>query len=180
MNRTDKEAYVQELSARLQRTPFVAFADYRGVTVAEINAVRRRFEAAGMSYVVVKNALAEKAIAGTSMEAVSPMLTGMTGWVFSGEDPVAAAKLLRESLKDFAKTDKFKIKGGYFDGEAWKGEEILKVADLPSREELLASLLATMQEAPRQVLGVIQGPARDLLYLLSNYATKLEEDSKAG
>jgi large subunit ribosomal protein L10 len=67
------------------------------------------------------------------------------------------------------------VRGGYFDGDVIKGDKILAVADLPSKEQLLSTLLATIQEGPRQVLGVIQGPARDLLYVLNNYASKLEE-----
>lgn len=175
MNREAKVAQVEELTARLQAAPFVAIADYRGVSVAEINAFRRSLEAVGVEYRVIKNTLARRAIAGSDMEPMGDKLTGMVGWVISGEDPIAAAKALRDASKDFEKANKFVLLGGYFDGEVLGGPAVTKVADLPGREELLSTLLATLQEGPRQVLGVIQGPARDLMYLLKNYEQKLEE-----
>jgi len=175
MNREQKAEFVDSLSARLKDVPLIALADYRGVTVAEINAFRRSLAEQGMGYSVIKNSLAKRAIAGTPMEGLGEHLTGMTGWVLSGEDPVASAKTLRTLTKDLKKQNKFIIKGGYFDGDTIDGAAIDKVADLPSREELLVMLLRTLQEGPRRVLGVMQAPARDLLYLLKNYESKLEE-----
>lgn len=177
MNYTEKQAYVEDLSTRLKATPLVMLADYRGVTVAEIDALRRSFEAKGIQYEVIKNTLGRRAIAGTDMEGLGEWLTDMTGWVISGDDPIATAKAVRDTIKDLNKAEKFQIKGGYFDGEALDADAIKKVADLPSKEELLVTLLRTIQEGPRQILGVLQAPARDLLYLLKNYETKLAEDA---
>jgi ribosomal protein L10 len=67
-------------------------------------------------------------------------------------------------------------KVGYFDGELVRGKDVVGLADLPSREELLVKLLQTLLAGPRQVMGVIRAPARDLLYLLNNYANKLESE----
>jgi large subunit ribosomal protein L10 len=107
------------------------------------------------------------------MEGLGEHLTGMSGWVLSGEDPVAAAKALRDATKELAKAKTFIVKGGYFDGQTLDPAGVAKVADLPSKEELLSLLLRTLQAGPRQVMGVIRGPARDLLYLLKNYEDKL-------
>ncbi len=175
MNRTDKAGLVDSFSERLQAAPFVALADYRGVTVEQINSFRRTLEAAGLEYRVVKNTLARRAIADTDMAGLAEHLTGMTGWVLSGEDPVAAAKALREASKPFKKSETLVIKAGFFDGGTLKASEVDRVADLPSKEELFSLLLRTLQEGPRQILGVLEAPARDLLYLLKNYETKLEE-----
>jgi large subunit ribosomal protein L10 len=175
MNRTGKVELVQELTTRLEAAPFVALTDYRGVTVEEVNAFRRELESQGVEYRVIKNTLARRAIAETPLEGLGDHLSGMTGWILSGEDPVAAAKALREASKAFKKSKKMVIKGGYFDGGLLDAAEVDKVADLPSKEELLSLLLRTLQEAPRQVMGVIRAPARDLLYLLKNYETKLQE-----
>lgn len=177
MDRTQKAAYVEELSERLARSPFVAVADYRGVSVAEIDAFRRTLEEKGVDYRVIKNTLAKRAIEGTDMEPLGEHLTGMSGWILSGEDPVAAAKVLRDATKDLRKAEKFTIKVGYFDGQALDAAGVQKVADLPSKEELLSLLLRTIQEGPRRVLGVLQAPARDLLYLLKNYEGKLAEEA---
>ncbi len=144
-------------------------------TVAEIDSIRRELEKNGIVYQVIKNSLASRALAGTEKEPLSKLMTGMTGFVISGEDPIATAKIVRETIKPFKKLEKFTIKGGFFDGEVLDGENIQKVADLPGREELLSTLLRTLQEGPRQVLGVIQGPARDLVNLIKNFENKLSE-----
>ena len=173
MNRTQKAEAVAEFADRLARAPFVAVADYRGITVEQVNGLRRALEKEGVEYLVIKNTLAKRAIAGTPMEGLGEHLSGMSGWILSGEDPVAAAKALRENTKDLIKAEKFSVKVGFFDGETLDPAGVAKVADLPSKEELLSLLLRTLQAAPRQVLGVIRGPARDLLYLLKNYEDKL-------
>lgn len=177
MNRAQKVEYVAALTQRIQEAPLVMLTDYRGVQVNEITRFREHLRQRGMRYEVVKNTLARLAVKDTQHEALADHLTGMTGWIFSGEDPIAAAKAVREVTKelDFKKKERFSIKGGFFEGEALTGEQVEKVADLPSKEELLSTLLRTLQEGPRQVMGVIQGPARDLLYVLKNYERKLAE-----
>jgi large subunit ribosomal protein L10 len=177
MNRTQKEAHVADLRAKLTAAPFLALADYRGVDVAEINKFRRTLGAKGIEYLVIKNTLAKRALAGTEMESVTEGLGGMTGWVISGEDPIDAAKTLKSLIKelDFKKQEKFILKNGFFDGELIEGAAVEKVADLPSKEELLVLLLRTMQEGPRQMVSVVQAPARDLVNLLKNYENKLAE-----
>lgn len=175
MDRTQKAEAVSSLASRLSRAQLLVLADYRKVTVAEITLLRRKLAEANISYDVAKNTLTRRAIAGTPMEGITEHLHGMTGLIIADQDPIAAARVLREVTKDLKKAEKFVIKGGYFDGQTLDQVEIDKVADLPGREELLAKMLATFQEGPRQVLGVIQGPARDLLYLLKNLETKLEE-----
>lgn len=177
MNRADKAELVESLSTRLATTPLVILADYRGITVSQVTEFRRKVRETGAEYQVIKNTLLKRAVAGTDKEGISKYLEGMTGVVLSGEDPIATAKSLRDLTKGLQKEEKFVIKGGWFDGIALDADAVQKVADLPSREELLSLLLRTIQEGPRQVLGVIQAPARDLLYLLKNYETKLEESA---
>lgn len=177
MNRAEKAEFVEGLSARLSETPLVILADYRGISVPEVTEFREKIRETGAEYQVIKNTLLARAIAGTDKEGMGEYLAGMTGVVLSGEDPIATAKSLRELTKTLQKEEKFVIKGGWFDGIALDAKSVEKVADLPSREELLSLLLRTIQEGPRQVLGVLQGPARDLLYLLKNYETKLEESA---
>jgi large subunit ribosomal protein L10 len=179
MNRTQKAEMVAQLSEQLSASPLLMIADYRGVTVSEIDGVRRELETAGVEYKVIKNTLAKRAIAGTDKEGLSGLFENMTGVIISGEDPIGTAKAVREVLKPFEKLEKFIIKGGFFEGDILDGKAIKKVADLPGREELMVMLLRTIQEGPRQVIGVIQGPARDLMYLLKNYELKLEEGDSA-
>ena len=99
----------------------------------------------------------------------------MVGVIISGEDAIDAAKTIRSLTAEF-KGSTFVVKGGFFDGDVLDANQLDKMLDLPSKEELLTTLLRTIQENPRQVIGVIQGPARDLVNLLKNYENKLIEE----
>jgi len=173
MNRTQKAAFVEDLSARLAETGLIVLADFRGASVEQTNTLRREFEKTGLHLQVVKNTLAKRAVAGTPMEGLGEHFQGMIGLITCGEDGIAAAKVVKDSL--FGKGSPMAVKAGYFDGEVLDANGVRAVADLPSREELLALLLRTIQEGPRQIMGVIRAPARDLLYLLKNYESKLAE-----
>ena len=173
MNRTQKAAFVEDLTARLNGAGLVVLADFRGASVAQTNDLRREFEKTGLKVQVVKNTLAKRVIAGTEMEGLGEHFQGMTGVIIGGEDGIAAAKVIKSSL--FAKGSPMAVKAGFFDGVVLDPNGVKAVADLPSREELLSLLLRTLQEGPRQIMGVIRAPARDLLYLLKNYESKLAE-----
>ena len=171
-----KQDSLSFLKENLNEAPLVILVNYEGVDVEDINSIRRTFEKNDIQYVVAKNTLVKKAIEGTEKEGLSEFLKGMTGLVISGEDGIATAKTVRDIIKDRKKRPGFMVKAGFFDGIVLKSEkEVNKVADLPSKEELLSTLLRTLQEGPRQIMGVIQGPARDLVNLLKNHEHKLSE-----
>lgn len=172
MNRAQKAEFIDAMRGRFNEAPFIALTDFKGSTVAQLDAVRRACEPQGIHFQVVKNTLCRKALEGTGKEDLAEHFKGNVAVLFSGEDPIAAAKLMKAQLKE---NEKLVLKAGFFEGEVLDSKGVEAVANLPSREELLVSLLRTLQEGPRQVLGVIRGPARDLLYLLQNYAKKLEE-----
>jgi large subunit ribosomal protein L10 len=164
------------LKEKMERSPLVVLVNYESIPVEDINSIRRKFEEKGIEYIVAKNNLIKKSIEGTDKDGLVPLLNGMTGLVFSGEDGIDTAKTVRSITSDRKKLPGFVVKGGFFDGAILNsGIEVNKVADLPSREELLSTLLRTVQEGPRQILGVIQGPARDLVNLIKNYEHKLSE-----
>jgi large subunit ribosomal protein L10 len=175
MNRTEKNALVEGLSQRLTDVPLVVLADYRGVNVEEISAFRNKLRDKGVKYEVIKNNLALRAIEGTSLEGLSEYLTGMTGWVLSGDDPILAAKTVREATRELSKAKKFVLKGGFFDGDILDGKAIGKVADLPTKEELDVMLLGLVLKGPQLMLGVLQAPGRDLVNLLKNYEATLAD-----
>lgn len=169
-----KQTLVNTLREDLANAPLIALVNYEKITVDQINTVRRSFEEKGIRYFVAKNSLINLAVKGTEREGLGQYLKGMTGVVLSGDDAIETAKVIRDTVKEF-KGETFTLKGGFFEGDVLDEKQIAKVADLPSKEELLATLLRTIQEGPRQVLGVIQGPARDLVNLLKNYENKLSE-----
>jgi large subunit ribosomal protein L10 len=175
MNRQQKIETVQHLAQQFETSPFVAFVDYRTVSVAEIDQVRRDCESKDLRYLVAKNTFIRKAVEGTEKEVLvdADFLHGMTGIIFSGEDAISGAKVVRELVKSFVKKEKFTVKGGFFDGDVLDSKGVNQVADFLSRDDLLSLMLRTIQEGPRQAIGVIQAPARDLLYLLRNYENTL-------
>jgi large subunit ribosomal protein L10 len=172
--RAEKEARVDSLKQELTGAPLVALVDYTTITVEQVNSVRRTFESKGLTYRVEKNTLIDRAVQDTEKSGLNQYLSGMTGVIISGDDAIESAKAIRSVVSEF-KGSTFTLKGGYFDGDILDAKQFAKVADLPSKEELLSTLLRTIQEGPRQVLGVIQGPARDLVNLLKNHENKLSE-----
>lgn len=172
MQRSQKVEFVERFTSDIGDAPFVVLFEYRGATVAESAELRRELEKSGLRMEIVKNTLAKRAVSGTSKEVLNSLFTGMTAVVLSGEDPIATAKVVKDVIKP---KGAIQVKGGYFEGSLLDPEGVKAVASLPSREELLVQLLRTLQEGPRKVLGVIRAPARDLLYLLKNYESKLAE-----
>lgn len=170
MNRAQKTEFIESVRGHFETAPFVVLTDFKGSTVLEMDALRRSVEEAGGHFQVVKNTLTRRALADTDKSALVEHFRGNVGVVFAGDDPIAVAKCFREQVKA---NDKLQVKAGFFEGDLLDAKQTAAVADLPSREELLSTLLATVQEGPRQVLGVIQGAPRDLLYLLQNYADTL-------
>lgn len=176
MNRTEKATVVEDFGARASKAPFIVVAEYRGTKVADINQFRRDLEKNGMQFKVLKNTLAKRAFASAGVSGLEPSLRGQNGIILSGPDGIASAKVLRDLLKPLATV---KVQAGFYDGEIFTGDAVKVVAELPSREDILAQMLATLQEGPRQLVSVIQAPARDLVQLLSNFASKLEDAEKA-
>lgn len=171
MDRAQKAEFIESVREAFAAAPFVILTDFKGSTVLEIDRIRRATEEAGGKFQVVKNTLARIAVTDTPADGLGAHFRGNIGVVFAGDDPIGVAKVFRQLRKD---NDKLETRAGFFEGDVLDAKGVDAVADLPSREELLSKLLATLQEAPRQVVSVLQAPARDLLYLLNNYAAKIE------
>ena len=141
LNRSEKQAVIEEVSALAAKAQTLVMAEYRGITVADLTKLRITARSQGVSLSVLKNTLARRAVAGTGFEAGSDQMTGPLIYGFS-EDAVAAAKV----VADFAKTnDKLVIRGGVFSGKALDVNGVKQLANIPSKEVLLAQLLGLMQ-----------------------------------
>jgi len=141
----EKKAVVAEVSAQVADAQAAVLAEYRGLTVAQMTDLRRKAHEAGVYLRVVKNTLARRAVKGTGFECLSDHMVGPLAFAVS-VDPVATAKVLSTFAKD---NEKFAIMAGAMSGKLISIEEIKALSKLPSREELLAKLLGTMQ-APVQ------------------------------
>ena len=141
LNLNDKKAVVAEVSAQVAGAQTIIVAEYRGLEVGEVTALRANARQAGVYLRVLKNTLARRAVAGTPFEGLSDKLVGPLIYGISA-DPVAAAKVLNEFAKG---NDKLVVKAGAMPNHVMDVNGVKALATLPSREELLAKLLGTMQ-----------------------------------
>jgi len=148
MKRTDKEQLVVELKQKLEGATAIYYTDFTGLNVKRMTDLRRRLRKAKVEYVVIKNTLALRAVNESGL--VGERLRGPTGLVVT-KDPIAAAKV----LTDFAKENEQRptVKGGLFEGRAVDAVKVKQLASMPSREQMLAELGASMQ-APIAAFGM--------------------------
>ena len=141
LNREAKAAVVSEVSAEVAKAQAIIVAEYRGLEVGAITALRKQARNQGVYLRVLKNTLARRAVAGTPFEKLSDKMVGPLTYGI-GADPVAVAKV----LNDFAKGhEKLVITAGAMPGQVMSARDVAALASLPSREELLAKLMGTMQ-----------------------------------
>ena len=141
LNREEKAAVIAEVGAQVASAQAIIVAEYRGLEVGEITALRKQARESGVYLRVLKNTLARRAVAGTPFEGLSDKLVGPLIYGIS-KDPVSAAKV----LADFAKTnDKLALKAGAMPNAVLDQNGVKALASMPSREELLAQLMGTMQ-----------------------------------
>ena len=152
MKRTEKEQLVAELKQKIEGATALYYTDFTGLNVKNMTQLRRNFRKAGVEYVVIKNTLALRAVNESGL--VGERLRGPTGLVVA-KDPVTAAKL----LTDFAKANDQKpaVKGGVYEGQAIDKAQITKLASMPSREQMLSQLGASMQYPMAAFAGAMNG-----------------------
>ncbi len=164
LNRSEKQAVLEEVAALAAKAQTLVLAEYRGVTVAGMTQLRSQARAAGVTLSVLKNTLARRALAGTSFEVATNEMTGPLIYSFS-EDAVAAAKV----VADFAKTnDKMVIRAGVYSGKALDVNGVKELANIPSKEVLLS-----------QLLGLMQSPVSRTARVLAALAEKKESEAAA-
>ena len=141
LNRSEKAAVISDVAAQVAKSQTLALAEYRGLTVEQLNKLRVDARSKGVYLHVLKNTLARRAVAGTPFESASESMVGPLIYGFS-EDAVAAAKV----ISDFAKTnDKLVIKGGAYSGKALDVNGVKALANIPSREVLLSQIAMLLQ-----------------------------------
>ena len=141
LNLEGKKEVVAEFSARLAKAQAIVLAEYRGLPVEKITQLRAKARASGVYLRVLKNTLARRAVQGTPFEKLADQMTGPLAYGVS-DDPVSAAKLLHAYAKE---NDRLVIKCGAIPGQVMNAKEVGSLASLPSREELIAKLMGTMQ-----------------------------------
>ena len=147
-----KAAQVQEIQDKIQSASSVVVFDYRGLTVDEVTQLRNNMRKAGVEYIVLKNHIVGRACEAAGIDAsIHDMLHGPFAFAFGYEDAVTPAKLLKEFVK---KAKKCEIKGGIVEGAVTNAKDLDAIADLPSREVLIARLLGSMM-SPISGLAIV-------------------------
>ena len=162
--RPEKVAVVAEVRERLEAADGAIVTEYRGMTVGQIQTLRKSMKAAGGDYKVFKNTLVRRAIADTENAGLADLLVGPTGIAFVQGDVSAAAKALR----DFAKaTPTLVLKGGVVDGSVLSAKDLTALADLPSREVLLSMFAGALAAPMRNLAGLMKAVPQSLAYGLA-------------
>jgi large subunit ribosomal protein L10 len=164
LNKENKQKVVAELHEKLKRAKAVFLADFRGMSVGKATGLRDELRKASVEYKVVKNTLLDLASRETDKESLSPHYVGPTAIALSYDDPVSAAKVLSRFAKEQQAI--FKLKAGILSGKVITVADIQALADLPSREVLLAKLLGSMQAPTSNFVGVLAAVPGSFVRLL--------------
>lgn len=176
MARTDKAAAVAELAEEFRGSAAVVLTEYRGLTVKQLTDLRRSL-GGNASYAVVKNTLTKIAAREAGIEGIDEHLVGPSAIAFVKGDPVDAAK----GLRDFARAHPvLVIKGGVLDGKPLSADEIKKLADLESREVLLAKLAGAMKASLSGAVSLFVAPLSQTARLVEALRQKVEADQNEG
>jgi len=161
MPNAEKTAAVAEITERFQNSSAAVITEYRGLSVKQVTQLRRAL-GEGTTYAVVKNTLTKRAAADAGVTLDENLLVGPTAIAFVHGDPVEAAK----GLRDFARTNPLLvIKGGVLDGRSLSAAEVTRIADLESREVLLAKLAGALKALPTRAAGLFQAPLSQMARL---------------
>jgi len=164
MKRSEKEQIIAEVKEKVERAKAMYFADFTGITVEQVNDLRREFRKSSVDYRVVKNTLARKALENvTGYDKVIDKLVGHTGIAFGYDDPVAPARIIKK-FQD--KHSKLKVKVCILEMRVFDGSQLAEIAKLPSRAEVIAGILGSIQSPITGVVGVVNAVMRDLVSVI--------------
>jgi len=174
MLRTDKEQVVAELTERLRTSTTLIVADFRGLRMKDLDALRGQLLAHGAKFSVVKNTLARRAAEAADAQAVLALLEGPSAIAFldANGDPVAVAKALAETART---TRILTIRGGVLDGKVVSEDDVKNLATLPPTDVLRAMLLGAIAGPMTTVVGIFAAPLRDIVGVIEARIAQLEE-----
>jgi len=169
-----KKQFVQQLNERLAKSQVVILTDYKGLDVASVTDLREKLREANIEYEVVKNTMLRLASEGTSVEAIKDDFKGPSAIALSYDDPVAPAKILSEFAKD---NNKLEIKIGVMGDKVLDLSAIKALSSLPSREELLATVLSAMNAVPTSLVTALGDVPRRMLNVLQAIKDQKEQEA---
>ena len=168
MNKTEKTDQIAEIKELLNESTGVFLVDYSGVNVEDINNLRASFKKEDVKYKVFKNTLFEKALGEVEgYDKLKDLLVGMTGFAFSGENFVPVPKIIKKYHDD---KEKFSLKGCYIDSTFYDGSKLKTLASMPSKEEIMSSIIGSVQNPASGIVGAINAVMRDLANVVDQIA----------
>jgi len=159
-----KTEKVEEIKEIVLKAKVAIVSDYRGLSVAEITNLRRRLHDEAGDYTVVKNTLAKLAIKNTQFEGLEEFLKGPSAIAFGFGDEVAPAKVILKYFKEAKKTNE--VKGGVLDGKVISAADVKAISNLPSKQELLAKIMGSLNSPAQGLANTLNGVARALVYAM--------------
>lgn len=164
MNKSEKEQNVADVTDKVSRASALYFTDFTGITVEEANELRREFRKAGIDYRVVKNTLVRRALTAVGgYDSVFASLQGPTGIAFGYDDPVSPARIIK---KFYDKNEKLTLKICVLDRKVYDGSKLDELAKLPSKKEVIAGILGSIDSPIASVVAAIGAVMRDLVSIL--------------
>lgn len=164
-----KQEYVAQLTEKLNGSVAGVVVNYKGITVADDTALRRKLREAGVEYAVIKNSMLRRAAENAGLEGLDNVLKDSTALATSAEDHVAAAKILCEFAE---KSKTFEVKGGFVEGKAISPAEVQELAKMPPKEVLVAKVLGGLNAPISGFVGVLNANLRGLVVALNAIAEK--------
>ena len=178
--REGKAALIIDVKAKFAKATSTVLVDYKGMNVEQVTKLRASFRKAGVEYQVVKNTLVKQALKESAYGGkLDDVLVGMTGVAWSYEDPSAAAKVVKAFKRDEVDAGaKLNVKAGLIDGSVMDGKSVEnQLATMPGKDELRASLLATLQAPLQQFVMQLNAPAQNFVYALAAKERQLNGES---
>lgn len=161
----EKQVIIDEIKAKLENAEAAVVIDYMGITVEEANSMRKQLREADVDYTVYKNTLVKRAIEGTKFEGLAEALAGPSALAISQTDATAPARVLNKVMKEFKKME---FKAGVIEGELFDAAGVQAIADIPSRDELIAKFM-----------GSIQSPIANFARVINQIAEQQGEGAEA-
>ena len=170
MNRNEKSELISEIKGLLESSSAVYLTDYHGINVEDISSLRNQFRNEGVRYKVYKNTLVKRALDEMGKyDKIADHLTGMVGFAFTTTNPIAPAKIIN---KYFGDKDKLSLKACYVEGEYFDGSQLKTLAILPTKNELIASIMGSLNSPVSGIVGAINAVMRDLVSVVDQISQR--------
>jgi large subunit ribosomal protein L10 len=172
MNKSEKTEIISQIVNKLKESTAVFLIDYHGVNVEDINKLRSQFTEADITYKVYKNTLFNRALDEVGgYDELKNHLEGMTGYIFTGENYVAAAKIVKDY---FSEKEKFSLKGCYIESDFFGADQLNTIASMPTKDEIMSGIVRAVAAPATGIVGAINAVMRDLVAVVDEIAKKKE------